>query len=304
MELRHLRAFTVLAEELHFGKAASRLNMTQPALSQHIKALEETLALSLFVRDRRNVALTWEGEQLVAQANFAVSHFERFRENAAILRQGRKGQLKLGYVGSSILEPGLTLLINGYRQKYSDIDITIEEHNVNDQLTRLLNDHLDIALIRSPVPKYDELDYLNIVTRPLIAVLPDRHPLLAHKRIALSALRDETFMIQCDPPGVGLGWSALSACHRAGFTPKKIQSTRDVSVAVGLVAMGMGVTLVPETQRSVMIPDVDYCQLDDPQATTTLTLTWQRRRYHHILKDFVQYARELTNQPLFRQSTG
>ena len=296
MEYRHLQAFLVLSEELHFGNAACRLNIAQPALSQHIKALEQDIGLPLFVRDKRKVALTWEGEQLIGRAKIAVSQFSRFREYANILKQGLQGHLTLGYVGSSILEPSLAMLINGYRQAWPTTEITIEEHNVDNQLTRLMDDRLDIALVRSPVPRYDELDYLNIVTRPLTAVLPANHPLAGHQHLCLSQLADETFLIQEDPPGIGLGWSVLSACQRAGFTPRKIQVTRDVSVAMGLVAMGMGITVVPETQRSVLLPDVGYCQLIDEQATTTLMFAWQRRRYHRTLKNFVTYARKVTEK--------
>lgn len=296
MDYRHLQAFLVLSEELHFGHAAQRLNIAQPALSQQMKQLEQEVGMALFVRDKRNVALTWEGEQLIAQATLAVSHFDRFREHASTLRQGLQGHLRLGYVGSSILEPGLPLLINGYRQANPTTEIAIEEHNVDAQLTRLRDDRLDVALIRSPLPKYDELEYLDVVTRPLIAVLPARHPLAGQQCISLSALSGETFMIQEDPPGVGLGWSVLSACHRAGFTPGKLQITRDVSVAMGLVAMGAGVTVVPETQRSVLLPDVSFCRLNDALATTTLTLAWQRRRYHRTVKSFINYVRSVADK--------
>lgn len=294
MDYRQLHSFVVLAEELHFGKAAARLSIAQPALSQHIKALEQALEIPLFTRDKRNVALTFEGELLVEEARTAILHYEKFRDNARSLRQGFKGQLKLGYVGSSILDPALTLLINGYRQKKPDIEIVIEEHNVHEQLTLLLNNQLDMALVRAPIPRYDELDYLNVATRPLIAVLPRHHAQASQQRIALSSLSGDPFLIQKDPPGVGLGWSALNACQQAGFVPREIQFTRDVSVAIGLVSMGMGVTLVPETQRSVMIPDVSYCLLNDASATTTLTLSWRRHVKNKALADFIRYAHELT----------
>lgn len=293
MDYRQLHSFVVLAQELHFGKAAARLNIAQPALSQHIKALEHELDVPLFIRDRRHVALTLEGERLVAEARVAVSHYEKFRQSARSLHSGYKGRLYLGYVGSSILDPALTLLINGYRKQKPDVDIAIEEHNVNEQLTLLLSNQLDVALVRSPVPHHSHLEYLDVATRPLIAVLPHGHPLMSEQRIALSALSEESFLIQKDPPGVGLGWSALNACAQAGFTPRQIQFTRDVSVAIGLVSMGMGVTLVPETQRSVMIPDVGYCFLDNPQATTTLTLSWQKQSPNKTLHNFIQFAREL-----------
>ncbi|MEG3128306.1 LysR family transcriptional regulator [Pantoea cypripedii] len=294
MDYRHLHAFVVLAEELHFGKAALRLNIAQPALSQYIKALEKELEFELFTRDRRHVALTFEGEQLVEEARIASSHYVKFRDNARSLRLGYRGQIKLGYVGSSILDPALTLLINGYRKRKPDIDIVIEERNVHEQLTLLLTNQIDVALVRSPVPRYDHLEYLDLATRPLIAVLPRSHALAAQPRIALSQLATDPFLMQEDPPGVGLGWSALNACQQAGFVPQKIQPTRDVSVAIGLVSMGMGVTLVPETQRSVMIPDVSYCFLQDQHATSTLTMSWQREIKNKALHDFIQFARELT----------
>ncbi|WP_437615686.1 LysR substrate-binding domain-containing protein [Erwinia sp. V71] len=293
MDHRHLHSFQVLAEELHFGRAASRLNIAQPALSQHIKALEQELGLMLFARNRRSVALTHEGAQLLVDAQLAVSHYEKIREKARSLRRGFKGQLKMGYVGSSIIDPVLAMLISGYRKAYPDVDITIEEHNVDQQLTLLLNDQLDIALIRTPVPQLEQLDYLQVATRPLIAVLPGRSPLLNKQRISLSELADEPFLIQQDPPGVGLGWSALAACRSAGFTPQKVLFTRDVSVAIGLVAIGMGVTLAPETQLSVMVPEVGYVHLDDPQATTTLALSWQKHLHNRAVADFIEYAREL-----------
>ncbi|MBP2169841.1 DNA-binding transcriptional LysR family regulator [Erwinia toletana] len=293
MDHRQLHSFVVLAEELHFGKAALRLNIAQPALSQHIKALEQELGLMLFLRNRRNVALTHEGAQLLVDARLAVSHYDKIRETARSLRAGYKGQLRMGYVGSSIIDPVLAMLISGYRKENPHVDIDIEEHDVNQQLTLLLNDQLDIALIRTPVPRLEQLDYLEVATRPLIAVLPHHHPLLNKQRIALADLANEPFLIQKDPPGVGLGWSALSSCLRAGFTPQKIQFTRDVSVAIGLVAIGMGVTLAPETQLSVMLPEVGYCHLDDPLATTTLALSWQSHLHNHAVRDFIDYAREL-----------
>ncbi|TKI06495.1 LysR substrate-binding domain-containing protein [Martelella alba] len=296
MDYRQLRAFVVLAEELHFGKTAARLNIAQPALSLQIKALEQELKMTLFHRDRRNVALTFEGAQLVEEARATVNQYENFRENARALQMGHKGQLTLGYVGSSIFDPAFARLVSGYHKQKPDIDLIIEEHNVHEQFALLLSNQLDIALVRSPMPRYEQLEYLDMATRPLIAVLPQGHPLSSRQRIPLSLLADMPFLVQRDPPGVGLGWSAINACRRAGFTPQKIQFTRDVSAAIGLVSMGMGVTLVPETQRSMMLSHVRYCYLDDPQATTTLTLSWQRHAANKAMGEFMCFARELSRQ--------
>ncbi|MBJ3816090.1 LysR family transcriptional regulator [Shimwellia pseudoproteus] len=291
MDHRQLRSFVVLAEELHFGRAALRLNIAQPALSQQIKALERDLHIPLFSRDKRNVSLTFQGQQLVEEARLALTQYQAFITRANSLRQGHSGQLTLGYVGSSILDPAMTALINQYRHDKPHIEVAIAEHNVPDQLRLLLNYQLDIAILRGPAPLYPELEYLELAAHPLVAVLPRQHPLAGAPRIALAALRDERFLIQRDPPGIGLGWSIIDACRRAGFTPKDMHFTRDVSAATGLVAMGMGITLVPDTQRAIAIPEVCYCPLDDPLATTTLILSWQRHIKNNILPDFIRQAR-------------
>lgn len=294
MGYRQLRAFLVLAEELHFGRAALRLNIAQPALSQQIKTLEATLGLALFTRDKRNVAMTFEGKQLVGKAQSALEHYRAFQDRAGSLRAGFQGQITLGYVGSSILDPAMTMLINGYRRLHPATQVSIEEHNVNNQLALLREGQLDFGLVRSPVPRTDELEYLDVATRPLVAVLPYDHPLAGAPKISLAALAGMPFLIQDDPPGIGLGWSVLRACERAGFVPAKVQLTRDVSVAISLVSIGMGVALVPETQRSVMMTDVSYCALEDTEATTTLTMIWKRYGKNGALADFIGYAKGLT----------
>ncbi|EMH4164840.1 LysR family transcriptional regulator [Pluralibacter gergoviae] len=294
MEYRQLRAFVVLAEELHFGRAALRLNIAQPALSQQIKSLESSLGLALFSRDKRNVALTFEGQRLVEKARGALEHYRAFQDCASGLRAGFQGQIILGYVGSSLLEPAMTMLINGYRRQCPATQVSIEEHNVNSQLALLRDGRLDIGLVRSPVPRTDDLAYLDVATRPLVAVLPYDHPLAGAAKISLAALAGMPFLIQDDPPGIGLGWSVLRACERAGFVPANVQRTRDVSVAISLASMGMGVALVPETQRSVLMTDVSYCALEDAEATTTLTMIWKRRGKNGALADFIGYAKGLT----------
>lgn len=302
MDYRQLHAFVVLAEELHFGQAALRLNVTQPALTQQIKNFENALGIMLFVRDRRHVSLTAEGLFLLDEARIILGHCDRFLESVNSLRRGHQGQLKVGYVGSSILDPALTLLIKNYRYKKPETDLIIEEHNAHDLLTLLLDKRLDIAFVRSPIPQYEQLEYMNIATRSLIAVLPRNHELGNRRKISLASLREEQFFVQKDPYGVGLGWSAVSACREAGFTPQKIQYTRDVSVAIGLVSMGMGVALVPETQSPVLMPDVSYCLLEEAYATTTLTLCWRRHTQNNLLRGFINYTRDLTGRQQYQSA--
>ena len=293
MDYRQLRSFLTLAEELHFGRSAARMNIAQPALSLHIKNLESELGFPLFVRDRRHVALTHEGKQLVDNARLAVNHYEKFRLAARSLKQGFKGQLSIGYVGSAILDPAFLRLINGYKSTKTSIDITLEELDVNEQLQYLLDGQIDIGVVRPPVPAESRFESIDFVTRRLLAVLPESHPMADGRPIALQELANERFFIQKDPTGVGLGWSSIAACQRAGFTPQQLELTKDVSVAIGSVAMGLGVSLVPETQASVQLSGIRYCSLSDREATTSLRLAWLKEGSNQTVTDFVRYTREL-----------
>ncbi|MCS6068878.1 LysR family substrate-binding domain-containing protein [Klebsiella variicola subsp. variicola] len=157
------------------------------------------------------------------------------------------------------------------------------------KLTLLLDHELDAGLIRSPVPRYAGLNYLNIATRPLIAAVPHTHTQAAVERIALASLAGDTFMVQQDPPGVGLGWSALHACNQARFVPQKNSLYPGCGCGYRYGLLGIGVTPVPETQRSVTLPNVCYCSLEDTGAVTTLTLCWPKSRKSRELVEFVRY---------------
>lgn len=221
VDYRYLHAFVVLAGELHFGNAARRLHITQPALSRQIRGLETHLGMPLFIRDRRHVVLSTQGRRLAEAARVSVRHYEKLMTRARSLREGFTGQLKLGYVGSAILDPALTCLTSGYRRIQPEVEIIIEEHNVSDQLTLLLDHELDVGLIRSPVPRYTGLNYLNIATRPLIAAVPHTHPQAAVESIALASLAGDTFMIQQDPPGVVSAGLPYTPATRLALSRKK-----------------------------------------------------------------------------------
>lgn len=277
MNLRHLKAFVTVAELLHFGQAAIRLNIAQSALTQQIKQLEQHLGIKLFLRDRRHVALTPEGQRLLSDARAVVCQYQQFDAAAANIRDGRRGILRLGYVGSAILDPTVTTLIHHYQQRFSQIDTVVEEQQVETQLALLAAGLLDVAIVRAPFPLPAGFQQRELQRRPLVMALPATHPLAPRLRIDLALLCDARWIMQQDPPGVGLGYTALSACQRAGFTPGQLLFARDVAMAIGLVASGMGVALVPQTQQVMALPAVIWRPLTDNQATTTLHVVWRKR---------------------------
>lgn len=289
-DIRQLYSFIALADEMHFGRAAANVHIAQPALSQHIKLLEQRLGLRLFERDRRHVALTPEGRVLLEKARDTIGRYEGLLQAAASLRSGADGAIRLGYVGSAIYDPALMALMRDYRQARPGIELAMEEHDVNRQLTLLQSGDLDAALVRTPVPQLPGLVYRQVVQRALIAVLPKDHALSGAGTLSLRQLAQEPFLIQNDPPGVGLAWSVLAACRRAGFTPHPLKATRDVAVTIGLVALGMGVALVPETQALARREDISYHPLDDPQAVSTLTLAYRQNTQQAAVKDLARFV--------------
>ena len=221
-----------------------------------------------------------------------LGHCDKFRENARSLRQGRKGQLKIGYVGSAIFDPALSVLIGNYRQRKPEADLLIEEHNVNDLITGLLSETVDLAFIRSPGAQYDELESLDIATRPLVAVVPRHHALASRRTIPPRGAGGRDVFIQQDPCGVGLGWSAISACRQAGFTPRKIQYSRDVSHGdrPGIDGNGRDVGARDAKRHAGVRRSVIACW-KRLFAVTTLTLCWRRESRNRLLGDFIAGAR-------------
>ncbi|MCC3701711.1 LysR family transcriptional regulator [Rouxiella badensis] len=290
MDLRKLKSFTVLAETLHFARAAAEVNLTQPALSNHIKALEKDLGIRLFERNQRSVSLTMEGKVLLGDVQHAVNQLELLEKTAKRLAAGYKGVLRLGYVGTSVLDPTVMNIIREFRRRCADIDIIPVESDVNRQLLLLQQGQLDLALVRKPLPVFRDLALLDLVKNKLYVVLPAHHPLASKKRISVEDLANEPLILQDDPMGVGLGGAVYNIFQRKGLLPHNTHLTKEVNVAIALVAMGMGIAVVPDSQRSLLIQDVVYREIDDAQAVTQLSLCWHKKIKNQSVKLFVKHV--------------
>ncbi|MFB7779165.1 LysR substrate-binding domain-containing protein [Streptomyces bauhiniae] len=258
MELRQIRYFLALAEERHFGRAASRLLVAQPALSQQIKQLERELGSTLFNRSTRHVALTEAGRLLLEHAHSLVAEEERARRHMAELAAGRAGRVSTGFIGTATYDllpqvartvraelPGVTMDLRG-------------ELLTPDLLAGLLTGTYDLAVLRGP------LDHEDIRTTPLrseslVAVLPSHHPLANRRRIPLKALADEPFVVH--PARSSMYGSVLAACRRAGFQPTSLTEVGETATLVVFVAAGHGVALVPEPVQSLRLASVSYVPL-------------------------------------------
>jgi DNA-binding transcriptional LysR family regulator len=270
MELRHLRSFLVVADELHFSRAARRLHMAQSPLSQQIQRLERELGVQLFRRNRRRVELTDAGLAMLDHARRALDHAEQAAGAARAAGAGRAGRLDVGFLATAALAL-LPAVLPPFREAAPDATLRLTEAGSQDLLGALRRGELDVAFTRPPAPTA-ELSTTVVWREPVIAVLPAAHRLCAGPGLDLADLRDEDFV-------TFPRWSApefydhlLAACHDAGFAPRIVQEALAMPTVVGLVAAGLGVALVPGGIRHLQLPAVGYRELRGEPAHAEIAM--------------------------------
>ncbi|MBA2955239.1 LysR family transcriptional regulator [Nocardioides sp. MAH-18] len=263
MELRHLRSFAVLAEEQHFGRAAARLHIAQPALSQQVKQLERELGTPLFTRTTRRVELTEAGARFAEHARTVLADVTRAEDDMALLASGRAGRVSVGFIGTATYDV-LPRAAREVRAALPDVDLELRGELLSPQLVAGLHDRTyDIALLRPDPLNQGDLDVRPLRTERLVAVLPAGHPLAGRSRIALSSLATEAFVMHPSGHRSSVHARVLEACAAAGFTPSSVLEVGETATLVVFVAAGLGVALVPEPVRSLGLDGVAYVPLTD-----------------------------------------
>ena len=259
MELRHLRSCAVLAEERHFGRAAERLHLAQPALSQQIKQLERELGVELFVRTTRRVEPTEAGLRFADHARTVLADVDRAREDMTALATGHAGRVSVGFIGTATYDV-LPRVAREVRRELPGVELDLRGELLSPQLVAGLADRTyDLALLR-PV---DGVEARTLRTERLVAVLPAQHPLAGRRRIGLARLRDEPFVMHPSGHRSSVHARVLEACAAAGFEPAPVIEVAETATLVVFVAAGLGVALVPEPVRSLGLEGVAYVALTD-----------------------------------------
>jgi DNA-binding transcriptional LysR family regulator len=278
MELRTMRYIVAVAEECHFGRAARRVHIAQPALSQQIIALEAELGVQLFVRSTRRVEITGAGQRLLWHARQILDAADRAAEDIAAFAAGRAGRVSVGFVGTATYDvlPRLTRLVHA---QLPDIDLHVRGELLSPQLLAGLGaGDYDLVLVRPPVSSTgvgnqagDHRIALEVLrTEELLAVLSTTHRLAAgDRRIDLADLCDETFVIHPSGARSSMHHRVLDACARAGFRPSMLEVNETATQAV-TVAAGLGVALAPEPVRSLSLDGVVYRRLREPETVQLL----------------------------------
>ena len=290
MELRHLRYFVAVAEELHFTRAASRLNLAQPALSQQIKQLEKELGVVLLARTRRSVALTEPGRAFLAEARRTLGAAEQAIRTARRAAQGEVGSLRLGYVDfATWLDfPGL---LRKFRQQFPSVDVTLVELHREPLREALVRGDLDLGFFT--LSERDRgLRGLKIGVDPLIIALPADHPRAAESSLALATLAEESWVLFPRELRTVYGELILESCRRAGFVPRIGQEASQLHALAGLVSAGVGVAMLPRAMTAAPRRGVVYRPVRGRPPSLPLHLVWREGDLSPTATRFVEVARK------------
>ncbi len=289
IELRPLRYFVAVAEEMHFGRAAARLHMTQPPLSQTIQALESQLGTPLFSRTRRSVALTAAGRALLPEAQRLLMQAESLPALVQRAAAGESGQLRLAFVSSADYSV-LPVALREFRSAYPAVQIDLREATSDVQLEELAAGNIDLGILIPPVPDKLKtiLDYFSVLTEPLVLALPaDSKLATATRKVSLKSCAGLPLIIFPRRLAPALHDQILGCFREAGLTPSIEQEAIQMQTIVGLVAAGMGIALVPQSVSNLKRPGVEYRALKEASPLVEIGLAWRRDNTSPVLQSFL-----------------
>jgi DNA-binding transcriptional LysR family regulator len=291
MEFRHLRCFTVLAEELHFGRAAQRLAMTQPPLSLNIQQLEADVGARLFERNSRGVALTAAGLAFLPRAQALLEQAALAAREARDVGQGLAGQLQIGFAGT-VLYRGLPQVLRDFGAAHPKLRLSLRELSSSEQLVELVHDRLDLGFVHTTrVPA--GFSQILVSSQPFMACLPAGHPMARQRTLPLQALKDESFAIVMRAVSPDYHDRILAACADAGFEPALGFELRHWLSVVSVIAQGLGVGLVPAALQQAGLPGVVFLPLEQPLAPYDTHCLWRTGRDQSALGAFLAVVRKV-----------
>jgi DNA-binding transcriptional LysR family regulator len=273
MELRHLRAFVAVADELHFGRAAARLHMAQPPLSQLVRRLEAELGLALFHRNRRRVELSEAGADLLPSARAAIAAADGLAARAGDVADGRAGTLAIGFVGSAAAGtlPGL---VRRVRAEAPGLRLTLRELTSARQQAALGEGRIHAGLLRER-PTAAGLASSVIEDEPLLAAMPAGHRLCARRQVSVADLAGEPWVLFPRDEGPAYFDRVTALCRDGGFAPRIEQEAVYMPTISSLVAAGLGVSLVPAAMRDIAPPGLELRPVRERDARIPLVLAWR-----------------------------
>jgi DNA-binding transcriptional LysR family regulator len=293
MELRHLRYFVTVAEELHFGRAAQRLQIAQPPLSQQIRQLEEELGVQLFHRTKRSVQLTEAGQLFLEEASQILTRAEQAIQIVQRADRGETGRLTLGFVGSATYSV-LPVVLKVFRRRFPEVLVSLYEMTTTQQVQALHEDRIHLGFVRPPIYE-QELMIESILKEPFVAVLPEFHRLANETQISLLTLANDPFILFPRYLGSGFYDQIVNMCQQVGFQPQVAQEAIQMQTIISLVAAELGVALVPASVQNLQRVGVVYKALAESTSQVELAMVWRPDKISSVLQKFLEVTRQVAS---------
>jgi DNA-binding transcriptional LysR family regulator len=291
MELRHLRYFIAVAEEGHITRAAERLGIQQPPLSQQIRALERELDVQLFRRLPRGVELTDAGRAFLDEARTVLTQVDHALATTRRTARGEQGRVAVGFTSSASFHPFVPRVIRSFREAHQLVSLALEESGTAELVAALKEGDIDAAFIRSAVGDPTGVEITPLLDEEMLAALPTGHALAPppgkDTPLPLASLAGENFILYRRPVGPGLHDTIIAACHRAGFSPHVSQEAPRMLSTLSLVAAGLGVTIVPASMQRLHLDGVVYRRLKDSQLSAPLVLAFRHGESSAAVRRFI-----------------
>ncbi len=290
MELRHLRYFVVVAEELNITRAAQRLQMAQPPLSQQIHQLEEDLGVTLFHRRNRRIELTDAGQIFLEEARRTLAQAEHARRMAQRAQRSEIGRIVIGFVSETTYDL-LPAMLQAYRARFPQVEVILREMTTTQQVQALQKGRIHFGVLRPPVPESDL--NLHIIRRePFVIVLPASSDFASDETLALLALREEPFVLFPRVISPGVYDQVISLCNQAGFSPLIVQEATELHTILGLVAVGIGVSLLPASVCLLRSQGLVYLAMPQSATLASTALAWRQDARSPVVSTFLDVARQ------------
>ena len=290
VELRHLRYFVAVAEELHFGRAAKRLHLSQPPLSQQIRRLEESLGYALFLRTSRAVALTSAGEAYLERARRTLHMVQRDIEETRRIGAGEVGSLHIGFVGSAMLTT-LPRIFGEYRERFPQVQLHLHESFTSQVVEGLENGLLDAGVLRDGDGR-ETITTMELFTEPYVAVLPVTHACAGQKSVSPGMLRGDPFVYYPRSAGSRAFEKPMTMFEEHGFRPQIVQDASHWLSILRLVGAGLGVSVAPACVRRIATEEVVCVPLREVTLTSVVDLAWRAGDQRPIVAQLVELIRE------------
>ena len=299
MELRHLRYFVAVAEELHFGRAAQRLHIVQPALSKQIASLEAELRVQLFHRTKRRVTITDAGRALYDEARVILQRVERAVETAQMTAAGQIGSLDLGFIGPAMWSV-LPKLLTEHHKRLPEVRFRLSELSSVAQIAGLRDGTLDAGFVRLPLHDYDDIEFRIVLREPFVVTLPEHHPAADSPTVDLAALAAEPFIFVPRRVEPGFYDRCIALCQSCGFSPTIVEEGTGPTAICGMVATGLGITLSPASILDAPWPGIVFRSLIQQEPDLELAVAVRREEPSAALRAFLHTIDDIAGLPALR----